>query len=512
MSTYVDISAREIEIVAEATSFLDKLTAPIVAALPGTEKRLAHLLGLMSEQIVDKLAERLRVRIEDGIKVERKKAIGADVDDAPEIPLVIHLSGLTPTMKVDYMTPSWAPAGWLPGWWTEHGVEYAHRKTESTMFAFPATETWRVMASILVGRQIANLKHGDAADGQGASPHAYWSRVLRQVAEQVAAVGRYRFRWITLSWGPDGVTLTHTDRSDGQDELFREWLRKYRFKWSRNLDAWFLPQSVGFIPPRVSIGGMLSNLPEHYKQRVALEATYADSATTNARRVEHMLDRADLAADRAAKHRGAASAAHGVSDKIGERFYGGQPILVGHHSEKRARADQARGHNAMRKAVEETGIAAHYASKAKSIERAAARVGLGTPEDRRNENRAAIRESGALAVGDLIKARYLYDVDGWIVKINKKTITIINANGRQFNVDLRNAVKHDDQTPMPVPTHTFELFDVVDVRGYNHWSGPYTIKRLQYGGLSLLLDAKVSSYESSSVPWSAVRIHQRKGD
>lgn len=48
----------------------------------------------------------------------------------------------------------------------------------------------------------------------------------------------------------------------------------------------------------------------------------------------------------------------------------GQPILVGHHSERRARRDQERIRSGMSKAVEEQKLAQHHASRADGIERA----------------------------------------------------------------------------------------------------------------------------------------------
>jgi hypothetical protein len=53
---------------------------------------------------------------------------------------------------------------------------------------------------------------------------------------------------------------------------------------------------------------------------------------------------------------------------IVERIPLGQPILVGHHSEKRARADAARIDNAMRRRVDSNDKAAYYADKAQTAE------------------------------------------------------------------------------------------------------------------------------------------------
>ncbi len=53
---------------------------------------------------------------------------------------------------------------------------------------------------------------------------------------------------------------------------------------------------------------------------------------------------------------------------IGDHIPFGQPILVGHHSEKRHRRDLERIDNNMRKSVEADRKAEHYAEKAKHIE------------------------------------------------------------------------------------------------------------------------------------------------
>jgi hypothetical protein len=63
--------------------------------------------------------------------------------------------------------------------------------------------------------------------------------------------------------------------------------------------------------------------------------------------------RAERLAESADKARAKGAAAYGASAKIAERFYGGQPILIGHHSEKGARRDHERSDNLMRKAIAE---------------------------------------------------------------------------------------------------------------------------------------------------------------
>ena len=58
----------------------------------------------------------------------------------------------------------------------------------------------------------------------------------------------------------------------------------------------------------------------------------------------------------------------------------GQPILVGHHSEKRHRAAIAKSDNAMRKSVEESDKASRLANKAEYWERKADDINLSMPE------------------------------------------------------------------------------------------------------------------------------------
>lgn len=68
-------------------------------------------------------------------------------------------------------------------------------------------------------------------------------------------------------------------------------------------------------------------------------------------------ERAGRRAERFAGYAGSAAAASAAAfkkaDDIADRIPLGQPILVGHHSERHARADQARIHDGMRKGIDE---------------------------------------------------------------------------------------------------------------------------------------------------------------
>lgn len=79
-------------------------------------------------------------------------------------------------------------------------------------------------------------------------------------------------------------------------------------------------------------------------------------------------DRAERYESRAGRAQDAGDAAHDRSNRIAERFWMGQPILVGHHSENRARRDQERMHNSMRKSIEEGKRATYWTGRAAAAE------------------------------------------------------------------------------------------------------------------------------------------------
>lgn len=56
------------------------------------------------------------------------------------------------------------------------------------------------------------------------------------------------------------------------------------------------------------------------------------------------------------------------SDQLSEHFFGGQPILVGHHSEKKARRVQGMMHHKMRKSFQAKEKAEQYERKAQAVE------------------------------------------------------------------------------------------------------------------------------------------------
>jgi hypothetical protein len=82
---------------------------------------------------------------------------------------------------------------------------------------------------------------------------------------------------------------------------------------------------------------------------------------TRRERLEHKLERREEWAAKAAER---STQRFNTAHKIADGIPFGQPILVGHHSERHARADQDRIHSNMSKACELQSLAEHHISKA----------------------------------------------------------------------------------------------------------------------------------------------------
>ncbi|MCX4429401.1 DUF3560 domain-containing protein [Streptomyces mirabilis] len=161
----------------------------------------------------------------------------------------------------------------------------------------------------------------------------------------------------------DGTTVEGSSRGDGVWEA----LRPLGWTYRRN--------------PGIFIRGSRYKGADRWKINRAAEAVRAlglscavvieetmSFAEREAARVDAAEERTERFTDRAGRAAASSQSARDASDRIGERFWMGQPILVGHHSEGRARRDQERMHNAMRKSIAEGERAGYWASRAQAAE------------------------------------------------------------------------------------------------------------------------------------------------
>jgi hypothetical protein len=98
------------------------------------------------------------------------------------------------------------------------------------------------------------------------------------------------------------------------------------------------------------------------------EDTRRPFAAAEAERYERAADRADRYGERADRAAASSEAARYGADRIVGSYPLGQPILVGHHSERRHRRDLDRADRLMRRAIDETERSGYWADRADAAE------------------------------------------------------------------------------------------------------------------------------------------------
>lgn len=165
----------------------------------------------------------------------------------------------------------------------------------------------------------------------------------------------------------EGTTIRTKSRTwnDAIKKLFYP-----RFVWSGSRTAWYVQHSADKAVSPYN----LTRIAEELRKSGATVAVrrVGGPARSFAEQVEDRKRRAEERADRysgyAGSAAGRAAAAYQKADDISRRFEFGQPILVGHHSEGKARRDQERMHDAMRKSFQESDKAGHWQHRASAAE------------------------------------------------------------------------------------------------------------------------------------------------
>ncbi|MFO0562434.1 MAG: DUF3560 domain-containing protein [Polyangiales bacterium] len=155
------------------------------------------------------------------------------------------------------------------------------------------------------------------------------------------------------------------------------------FKWFAPKRLWYRQQSRGRAAPTVA----LERVAEALRKRgatVRVERPDAiDEADANEFLAHLLRDRAERLEERSEKKERAASAKHAAVRGIADMIPLGQPILVGHHSEKRARKDADRIFNLTGQGIALQREADHLANRARATE-ARAEQALAMAEVARN--------------------------------------------------------------------------------------------------------------------------------
>lgn len=168
---------------------------------------------------------------------------------------------------------------------------------------------------------------------------------------------------ITATYSPEDNKLRLYPSSRLDAETYNR-VKEAGFKWA--------PKQELFVAPTWT--------PGREDLCMELAGDIEPEGTTMAERAEAKAARLDALAE---KRRKESNAFYNAARRIGERFAYGQPILIGHHSERRARKDQERMNSAMQHSVKASEAVDYWLYRAAGVEAHANRKG----SDQTRENR-----------------------------------------------------------------------------------------------------------------------------
>src|SRR5690625_3992727 len=130
----------------------------------------------------------------------------------------------------------------------------------------------------------------------------------------------------------EGTLIYGTERGDGSAEV----LKAHRWRWGRSIGCWYVPRSRDRVPDRALIEATSSALRDvGFTVEVSVGATVSDQAEAEKRRAERENARAELMSERAERRRRDSEARESRASALSDGIPLGQPVLVGHHSQRR---------------------------------------------------------------------------------------------------------------------------------------------------------------------------------
>ena len=147
-----------------------------------------------------------------------------------------------------------------------------------------------------------------------------------------------------------GTLIEGTTRGDGTAEI----LKAQRWRWSRNLGAWYIPRSRDqHVNDRQVRDTVIALKAAGHDVEVTIDNTARPTDQVEADKVARQADRADALAAKAERRREDEAAAWARHERDVERLPPeGEPVKVGHHSEGRHRRDISRAWNSLGRSVE----------------------------------------------------------------------------------------------------------------------------------------------------------------
>jgi Domain of unknown function (DUF3560) len=174
------------------------------------------------------------------------------------------------------------------------------------------------------------------------------------------------------------ITITHTHAEgtllDGSRKGDGVWeiAKLHGWAFSRNVGI-YIRGSRDRVANRAKINGLAQALRDAgHDVTVEIDDQHRDRATVLADQAERLDDRRDALKTKADRRSAETQALWDYSDRLVEHIPPGQPILVGHHSERRHRRTLERSQNAAFKALEVGREAEATARRAAAVGKAAA--------------------------------------------------------------------------------------------------------------------------------------------
>lgn len=174
---------------------------------------------------------------------------------------------------------------------------------------------------------------------------------------------------LTITHSPaEGTLIDGTEKGDGSAQV----LKAHGWRWGRSIGAWFVPFSRDKSPKDHTIRATAAALESvGFALSVILDTTEPDPAEVEARRIERENARSEALAAKASRKRAQAEQAWNRADATHEALPPfGEPVKVGHHSQRRHERALEKAWSTAGKAVEAQREADQVAQRAELAARA----------------------------------------------------------------------------------------------------------------------------------------------
>lgn len=191
------------------------------------------------------------------------------------------------------------------------------------------------------------------------------------------------------------------------------------WKWSRNLGSWYLPRTLRPETVTAKVSQTVKALEAEGISVTWEDGERADEDERARYRYERDTELVSVHEERAERLAGESEQTWEKSRELADLIPMGQPILVGHHSERRHRRHIAKIQRQASKSVELQNAAKDRERKARSAANRVARA------DERAELAANGPTYGAddIEPGDLVRCKWPYHKAARVVRVNAKSVS-----------------------------------------------------------------------------------------